>query len=254
MRFGSALYVGHVTHSRTTGVAHRFRYPVYLHLLDLAELGDLDSRLRLFGCDRWRPISFHQGDHLGGGPLLLEARLLALFTQSGVAFPGGRVLLLTHCRVFGYTFNPVSFFWCFDREDRLAAVVAEVRNTFGEHHPYLLQVRDGRTVWHEKKLMHVSPFFSMAGSYHFELPAPGERVEATIDLCHGAQTVLAAHLSLARRPLSDRTLAGVLLAYPLMPLRVIGAIHWQALRLWAKGLPVYSKPAYDPEAARREPA
>jgi DUF1365 family protein len=133
-------------------------------------------------------------------------------------------------------------------------VGAEVNNTFGERHPYVLPVVEGRTVWLEKKLMHVSPFFSMAGSYRFELPAPDEHLKLAVDLTQGGRTVMAGRLELRRLPLSDAALAKALLRYPLMTVQVTAGIHWEALKLWLRGARVWTKPPFDPEAARGEPA
>jgi hypothetical protein len=252
--FRSALYRGFVTHRRSCGPEHGFRYALYMCLLDLGELGALDARLRLFGHERRRPLGFYDADHLDGSAAPLPEALRALFDREGIRWPGGRVELLTHCRVLGHVFNPISVFYCYDARDELGAVVAEVNNTFGDRHPYLLPVENGRAVWRRKKLMHVSPFFSMAGSYHFELPAPGPRLEAVVDLTRGGRTELATRLSLERQPLDDAHLARALIRYPLVTLKVVAAIHWQALRLWAKGAPFRSQPRYDPEAARGEPS
>lgn len=250
----SALYRGFVTHRRLTGPDHGFRYALYMCLLDLEELGELDRRVRLFGHNKRRPLGFYEADHLEGGTAPLRDSLEALFAREGVTWPGGRVELLTHCRVLGHVFNPISVFYCYGPGDELAAVVAEVNNTFGDRHPYVLPVEDGRAVWRHKKLMHVSPFFSLAGSYHFELPAPGPRLEAVVDLTRGGRTELATRLSLERQPLDDTQLARALVRYPLVTLKVVAAIHWQALRLWWKGARFWSQPAYDPEAARGEPS
>jgi DUF1365 family protein len=215
-------------------------------LLDLGELTDLDRRLRLFGHNRRRPLSFRDSDHVGVDALLRER---------GVTPPGGRTLLLTHCRIFGYVFNPVSFFYCYDRDDRLSAVVAEVNNTFGERHPYVLEVQGDETVWREKKVFHVSPFFRPdEGTYRWELPPPDETMDLRVDLTRAGSTVLSTALTLRRQPLTDRTLLRSLVRYPFMTLQVISAIHWQALRLWSKGIPVWTKPPYDPETARGGPA
>ncbi len=250
----SSLCRGFVVHQRRDAPVHGFRYGVFMLLLDLDELPALDARLRLFGCERPRVVSFRRRDHLGDPARSMRASIEDLLGRAGVPTPGGRIELLTHCRVAGYVFNPVSFFYCYDAAGALAAVVAEVNNTFGERHPYVLPVRDG-TVWHEKKLMHVSPFFSMAGSYRFHLAPPGDDVvEARIDLWHGDHVALASRLSLRREPLSDGALARALVAFPFVTTKVIAAIHWQALRLWLKRAPVFTKPPYDPEAAKGESA
>jgi DUF1365 family protein len=251
----SALYEGEVRHTRFAPPAHAFRYRIFLTLLDLDEIPALAARLRLFGYDRWRPVSFHDGDHFGASERPVREKLEQLLRERGMAPPGGRILLLTHCRVFGYVFNPVSLYYCLDPEDVLRVVVAEVNNTFGDTWPYVLEVAaGGGTTWREKKLMHVSPFFSLDGTYDFVLPLPGETAEVTIDLTHGGHTVLAASMFLKRAPLTDRTLLRMLLRLPFMTLKVILAIHWEALRLWLKRAPLFPRPPLDPESARRGPA
>jgi DUF1365 family protein len=132
-------------------------------------------------------------------------------------------------------------------------VVADVNNTFGERYPHILRIDESSSM-KQKKRMHVSPFFSLAGSYVFDLPAPGDAAHLGIDLHHGEDPVLVARLRLERRPLTDAQLARLLLAYPLMPLKVMADIHWQALRLWLKGARLFHKPAHDPIKAAQEPA
>jgi hypothetical protein len=148
----------------------------------------------------------------------------------------------------------VSFFYCHDADDRLALVVAEVNSTFGDRHSYVLPVGDGYT-WQRKKLMHVSPFARPdEGTYVFHLPPPGPRVEATIDLTRSGATRIATRLALEARPMSDRAILSALVRFPFQTLKVIAAIHWEALRLWAKGAPFFPRPPYDPAAAGRGPA
>jgi DUF1365 family protein len=248
---GSSLCVGSLMHHRIEAPEHRFAYPLYMLLLDLDELPELDRRLRLFGYNRPRPLGFRDGDHLGRGAGRLRDKVEAFLQGQGIAPPGGRILLLTHPRVFGYVFNPVSFYYCYDPEGRLVARVAEVSNTFGDSHSY---AGPGST-WGDKKVMHVSPFFSMAGSYLWDLPAPDrERVEARVDLTREGRTLLKARLTLRPEPLTDRALARALVRYPFMTLKVMAAIHFEALRLWWKGAPVFPDPTYDPESARKEVA
>ena len=250
----SALYEGHVVHSRLEEPRHTFCYPLFLTLLDVDELDEVERRVRLFGHNRLRAVTFRDSDHLDDRGRCVREKLDALLTSRGVTPPGGRIRLLTHCRIFGYVFNPVSFFYCDDPQGQTKVVVAEVNNTFGERYPYVLTACDDTWTWVEKKLMHVSPFFSLEGSYRFHLPPPGEQLLARVDLTRAGRTVLAASMSLKRRPLTDRSLAGKLICYPWITLKVIGAIHFEALRLWLKKATVYHKPPYDPEAARGEPS
>jgi DUF1365 family protein len=268
----SAIYIGDVMHRRRGGPAHGFRVPLYMLLLDLDELPRLDRRLRLFGVGRWRPVTFLDRDHLGGGATPLRDRLRALIEARGGVWPGGAVRLLTHARVFGYVFNPVSFFFCHYPDGGLALVVADVSNTFGERHAYLLDGRcetgaaagaegipareangeAARRRWLVKKVFHVSPFKSLDGTYRFSIAPPGERADVRIALTVAGETRFAAWLRLRRRPLGDLGLLHVLVRYPLMTLQVIGAIHWQALRLWWKGARYRERPRYDPAAAEHE--
>lgn len=253
-RLRSALCEGVVTHRRALAPRHAFRYRMFMALLDLDELDTLERSLALFGHHRSRPLRFRDDDHLAGSADGVRRDLEMAAGAEGIEMPDGRVELLTSCRVLGHVFNPVSFFYCYDREDRLRLVVAEVNNTFGDRHAYVLPVR-GSYEWARKKLMHVSPFTRPdAGTYHFALPPPGERIEAVVDLAAGGATVIATRLSLARRPLDDRAIASALLRFPFQTLKVVAAIHYEALRLWAKGAPFWPPPPYDPAAARGGPA
>lgn len=249
----SALYRGHVMHQRVASLRHGFRYPIFMPLLDLAELPALDRSLRLFAYNRAGAVSYRDADHLKNYEGDTRARLTAFFRSCGETLPDGRVLLLTHARIFGYTFNPVSFFYCFDTTGSLRFVVAEVNNTFGDTHSYLL-TGDGANAWTTKKVLHVSPFFDMAGSYEWRLPAPGPTLEARCDLRHGGSLSLASRLTMARQPLTDKTLARALLGLPFMTAQVMFGIHWQALKLWFKGARFHRAPRYDPARAAEEPA
>jgi DUF1365 family protein len=235
---------GTVMHRRLQPFPHGFRYGLAMYRLDLDELDTLNGRLRLFGVDRARPVSVWRTDHLPDVRALVRAH--------GVEAVLSRVEVVTNARVFGYVFNPVSFFFCYAADDdRLVAIVCEVHNTFGEAHTYVLTSPSGPGEWREKKVFHVSPFFTMDGSYRFRFTVSPDRLEAGIDLLRGGVPQFVSHLRLVRRPLSDRQVAWHLVRYPLITVKVIAAIHWEALRLWWKGATYHAKPAYDPESARR---
>ena len=251
----SSLCEGRVHHRRLARPKHAFRYRVFLALLDLDELPALDQRLRLFGHNRRGAVSFRDSDHLEASGRGVRAELAEAVRKAGHDMPDGRVELLTHCRVLGYVFNPVSVFYCYDRDERLALALAEVNNTYGDRHCYVLPVAEPSFDGRSKKLMHVSPFFQPdAGTYRWDLPAPSDRVSLGIDLTREGEPVLAARLSLDRKPLTDRSLASALLRYPFMTVQVIGAIHFEALRLWRKGARFWGRPPHDPELARGGPA
>lgn len=246
---GSRLCSGTLTHERLEAPARRFRYPLFMLLLDLDELPALSQRLRLFGYERARVLSLRDRDHFDGRPL--RQAVESALRRNGIEPPGGRVAVLTLPRVLGYVFNPVSFYYCYDPLGRLAARLAEVNNTFGDRHVYA----GTDAAWRDKKVMHVSPFFSMAGSYTWDLPEPDEhRLDVRVDLTREGRPALRARLTLSPRPLTDRAIAAALAACPLLTAKVTAAIHWQALRLWWGGAPVHAKPEYDPESAREEVA
>jgi len=219
-----------------------------MHLFDLDAVGAINDAFRLLGYNRSRPVGLHDADHLDGRPLR-EAVEHAVVSR-GWAWPGGRVLLLTHCRVAGFVFNPVSFFYCFDPAGQLALVVAEVNNTYGERHIYVLPHHPDGTRRHKKEF-HVSPFFGLDGTYGFDVTVPGESLDVGIDLTVGNQRRFQARLSLARTRLTDGSLLVMLARYPLVTAQVVASIHWEAVRLWCKGVPFRDKPPYAPESARQ---
>lgn len=240
------LYAGQVWHARAAP-HHAFRYRTYMHLFDLDEVDRINERFRILGYNRRRMVSLHDADHFDGRPL--RQGVEHALVSRGHAWPGGRVLLLTHCRVAGYVFNPVSFFYCFAPDGHLAAVVAEVNNTYGERHVYVLP--GDTTAQVHKKEFHVSPFFGLEGSYRFEVGPPGEALRVGVALTVGAERRFDARLALTRKRLSDGALLGMLARYPVVTAQVMAAIHWEALRLWWKGVPFRDKPVYAPESARQ---
>lgn len=244
----SALYTGTVMHARSDPTAHVFRYPVYMTLLELDELPELDRNLPLFGWNRRAPTSYHDRDHLD---------VPALLHDHGVDLgAGGRIEVLTNLRVLGYVFNPISFWWCYRPDGSVACVVGEVSNTFGERLPYLLlpseSTPDGsRHTWQTDKLLHVSPFMSMDQRYTWWLSEPGDRVSARIDVHEEGRPDFLATLVARRVELTPASLRAALVRYPLMPAAVVGRIHLQALRLWLKRTPFHHKPPFVPGRGTR---
>jgi DUF1365 family protein len=237
----SALYVGTVMHARRSPHDHVFRYPVYMVLLDLAELPTLDRRLRLFGWNRRAVTSFYDRDHI---------EIHTLLAQHGVELgEGGSIQVLTNLRVLGYVFNPVSFWWCRRKDGSLACIVAEVNNTFGERHPYVLLPAAGveigeRAVFETDKRLHVSPFMPMDQSYTWWFSDPGQKLAIRMDVHEAGSPDFHATLTAGRLTLTTAALRRVLFRHPLMPARVLGLIHWQAARLLLKRTPFHRKPPY----------
>jgi len=253
----SALYRGWLEHRRMAPKRHAFRYPLFMAYLDLAELDTVFARRWFWSTQRAALARFDRRDHLGDPARSLDAEVRNLVAERIGMRPRGPIRLLTHLRYAGYVFNPVSFYYCFDEADRrVESIVAEVHNTpWGERHCYVLEAAAGSDAsrWlHARsvKAMHVSPFHPMALDYHWALRAPDERLAVRMALrpsgassAPGDAAVFDATLVMQRVPIGGMSLAATLLRFPLMTLQVIAAIHWQALRLWIKRVPVHDHPA-----------
>ncbi|UHS55541.1 DUF1365 domain-containing protein [Agrobacterium vaccinii] len=245
MSFRSAIYAGHVVHARHRPHAHKMRYRVFSMLLDLDELNVLDKGLRLFGYNSGAVFSFHDKDHGVGETGRLKDWVAQHLADADIALAPKalRVDMLCYPRIFGYVFNPLTVYFCYDRQDdRLVAILYEVRNTFHERHTYVIPTDADQpgTVRHScAKEMYVSPFVPMECSYDFRIQPPDETVLVAINEQDRDGDLLFASFSGKRRRLDDRALLSALLTYPLMTLKIMGAIHWEALRLWAKGNPIY---------------
>lgn len=255
----SCVYLGGLFHRRVRPRRHAFRHGAALFHLDLDELGALDRSLRLFGVNRPRPFTFRERDHLDGRDGELRSRLVALLAARGIDVEGGPIFLLTQCRLFGYVFNPISLYYCHGAGGALRAVVAEVDNTFGERILYVLRPepvpgRRGLFRAAARKEMRVSPFLSMDARYHFRLHTPGARLRLSIGEDEQGEHSFDAHLWGRRRPLTDGTLLRIALRDPFRTRKVMAAIHWQALLLWWKGVPVHDPPPPSPgPRARHDP-
>jgi DUF1365 family protein len=242
----SGLYDGAVVHQRLSPRRHRLRYRLFQLLVDLDALPALDRRLRLFGHNRAAVFSLHDRDHLAGAPTPLRGQIEAMLGDAGIDLAGGRIQLLCMPRVLGYVFNPLSVFYCHRASGGLAAVVLEVNNTFGERHCYVIEAgADGRVVRSGcAKRFFVSPFLGLDMSYDFRLAAPGAAVATAILARDGdGAPVLSAAFSGRRRDLDDRTLAAAFVSHPLLTLKVVLAIHWEAAKLLTKGVRLRVKPA-----------
>jgi uncharacterized protein len=252
----SALYSGWVRHRRYAPTAHEFRYRLFMMYLDLAELPQIFAPYWLWSARRPAPARFRRADYLqdpdGDSDLSLDATVRKLVYRRTGRLPRGPIRMLAHLRYFGYCFNPVSFFYCFDEPgERIEAIVAVITNTpWKEQHAYVLAVdakRSNAPSWrfHFDKDFHVSPFMPMQLHYDWRISAPCERLIVhmqNFEYAEPKQKLFDATLLLKRRPVTSRTLAGALAAFPLMTVQVIAGIHWQALQLWLKRTPVFTHP------------
>lgn len=242
MTLSSALYAGEVVHSRFRPKAHKLRYRVFSLLLDLDELEGLDRNLRLFAHNQRAVFSFHDSDHGSGKKTGLKDWVRDQLENANLWIPGMRVAVLCYPRVFGYVFNPLTVYFCRTAEGELRAVLYEVSNTFKERHTYVIPAgigRDGQFRHECAKEMYVSPFLPMDCRYRFRIAPPSNRVLIAINESDPDGPLLHASFAGHHRPLSDRTLLKALATYPLMTLKIMGAIHFEALLLWLKGITVH---------------
>ena len=234
-------------HARGTTAQHRFVYPIAFLRVPLSQLDTGRRWGGLFGVNRAAVFGLHERDHgaRDGSPLLPWLR--RLLAQQGVVMPLGEVVLQTFPRLFGYVFNPVSFWFCHDTEGQLRAVLCEVNNTFGESHNYLVRHPDLRPIvsgdtLEAKKVFHVSPFFPVAGCYRFRFLARPGQIGVNIEYRQEGELAMIAHVGGRARALSAPRLLGALLRFPLMTFGVMVRIHWHALLLWRKGAVFHRKP------------
>ena len=238
----SAIYLGEVVHHRHKPKVHALRYRVFSLLLDLDEIALLDRTLKLFGHNRRAVFSMHDTDHGIGERDGLKAWAEDHVRKAGLWSEGMRISMLCYPRIFGYVFNPLTVYFCRSAQGELRAVLYEVCNTFHERHTYVIPARPNQTgaVQHEcAKEMYVSPFIGMDCRYRFRILPPGETVLIAINEEDTEGPLLFASFAGKHQPLNDRTLAKALITYPLMTVKVMGAIHWEALKLWWKGVPIH---------------
>ena len=236
----AALYVGDVMHARLKPMGHRFSYRVMSLLIDLDRLAVADRLSPLFGVNRAALYSFHEADHGQRDGSSLRAYAQRCAAERGIDLTGGRVLLLCYPRLLGFTFNPLSVYFCYRANGELALLIYEVRNTLGDSHPYVLpvlsgEISDAGVRQLQDKLFYVSPFIEMAMRYHFRVLPPGERVQLRILEADREGPLLAATFNGSRRALNTKELLRAFLGLPLVTLKIVAAIHWEALRLWLKG-------------------
>lgn len=238
----SAIYSGTVMHRRFKPVGHRLRYRLAQMLFDL----DAMPASRLFSHNRFNLVSFYDRDHLDGSGTDLRTQAGQLLAKAGLDSDGGPVRLLCMPRILGHAFNPISVFFCHRRDGSLLALLYEVNNTFGQRHSYLIPVEDRDAAiirQHCAKGFYVSPFMRMDMTYAFNVVPPGDTVAVVVHGDDADGRVITASFSGQRREVSDAALAGMLLRHGLLSLKVIGAIHWEAVKLWLKGLRIQPRPA-----------
>jgi DUF1365 family protein len=233
----SAFFAGRVMHMRLAPKRHQFRYRVFSLLLDIDALDAVANRIRLLKLDRFGLISFYRSDHGPRDGSDLRAWVDAELARIGVRAPA-QVRLLSFPRILGVGFNPISVFYCYDENGTPSAVIYEVKNTFGDQVAYAMAL-DAQDVSHRhgaQKEMYVSPFVSLDQTYRFSMQFPGEELALRIKQGAGQADELIATHNAQRMALSDRNAVKLLMSHPMMSLKVIVAIHFEALRLFLKGV------------------
>ncbi len=236
------LYDAWLRHDRHAPTPHDFSYRLLLVATDLAQA---PSGGWLFGRNRRALLSLWDEDHLDGSGRPLADQVAKIMAAHGIVHDGGRIILLCQPRLFGHVFNPISAYYIHRRDGSLAAILYEVNNTFGERHSYLFPVEAGAPAVLRHgcdKVFHVSPFMALDLAYEFRVTVPAAVVRLDIDVRRGDQPMLTARMTGKSRPLAAATVLKLLLAGRLFPLKVLGAIHWEAIRLWRKRVGFWRAP------------
>ena len=254
----SCIYEGQVRHTRVTPAKHAFRYRVFMMYLDLDELPTLFAKRWFWSARRPALARFRRSDHLGPEVQPLAESVRDLVEKETGRRPTGPVRLLTNLQYFGYCFNPVSFYYVYAEDGAtLETIVAEVNNTpWGERDTYVLPVDTEASTgdslrFQPLKKMHVSPFMPMDMSYDWRFLVPGKDLSVFMVNERNGERVFNASMQMHRRDISGASLARVLVTYPFMTMKIIGAIYWQALRLWLKRCPFYDHPEKNKAVAAR---
>ena len=252
----SCLYKAQVMHHRLAPKDHRFHYNVFMFYLDLDEIDGLSKRLKFMSRNRFNLFNFRDKDHLQlpkenpDTAKNIRQHITDYLKINGVDIVNGRIMVLTNLCTMGYQFNPVSFYFCYDEKDRQVCSVVEVCNTFREMKPYFLgadTMQNDQFKLNTGKYFYVSPFIDLDTNFDFDLHIPGEKLQLKIDdYDKDGKRFFISTLTGNRKELKDSTLLLYFFSFPLITLKVIGLIHWQAVKLWLKKLP-YHKKKVNPE-------
>jgi DUF1365 family protein len=238
MTKNSFIYTGTVIHKRFKPTVNSFNYKVFSLLIDLSELDLLDKNLKLFSYNKFNIISFYNKDHGPRDGSSLKNWVIDNLEKNHIKTNGIQIKLLCYPRIFGYVFNPLSVFYVYDKNKDLISILYEVKNTFGEQHTYVFKSKkDQNLIQHVcKKKFHVSPFIEMNCVYFFRLLKPGNKISVIIDQNDKEGKILYASQDGVKSELNNNTLIKTYLKHPLMTFKIILAIHFEAFKLWTKGI------------------
>jgi len=239
----SCIYNGNVIHKRFKPKEHFFKYKVFSLFIDLSELNELDNKLKFFSLNKFNLISFYEKDHgERDGSSLLDWVKLNL-SNNNISTENIKIKLLCYPRILGYVFNPLSIFFIYDKDENLISILYEVKNTFGEQHTYIFKVESENKLIQNNcsKKFHVSPFIEMNCNYFFKILNPGENLSVIIDQHDKEGKILFASQDGKRSDLTTKNLINSYLKHPLMTFKIISAIHFEAFKLWIKGIKFVKK-------------
>ena len=233
----SSIYNGTVIHKRFKPKVHFFKYKVFSLLIDLSELNVLEKKINFFSHNSFNLISFFDKDHGERDGSSLIDWVKKNLKENNILFEEIKIKLLCYPRILGYVFNPLSVFYVYDKKDDLISILYEVKNTFGEQHTYIFKVKNNNILQHScSKKFHVSPFIEMNCNYFFKILKPGEKISVIIDQYQSNEKLLYASQDGKRVDFTSIELIKSYLKHPLMTFKIISAIHFEAFKLWAKGI------------------
>ena len=239
----SSIYNGTVIHKRFKPKKHFFRYSVFSLFIDLSELNQLDNSIKFFSFNKFNLISFFEKDHGDRDGSSLIEWVKKNLKENNISSENIKIKLLCYPRIFGYVFNPLSVFFIYNSKNKLISILYEVKNTFGEQHTYIFKVEDDLNLFQHNcsKKFHVSPFIEMNCNYFFRILKPGEKISVIIDQYHTNEKILYASQDGKRVDFNSKELLKSYLKHPLMTFKIISAIHYEAFKLWTKGIKFISK-------------
>ena len=239
----SSIYNGHVIHKRFWPKKHFFRYKVFSLLIDLSELYQLEKELTLFSYNKFNVLSFYDIDHGPRDGSSLIDWVKENMTKNNVNTDGITIKLLCYPRIWGYVFNPLSVFFVYDKNSNLVSILYEVKNTYNEQHTYIFKLqKTEKLIEHScRKKFHVSPFIEMNCTYYFKIAKPGEKISVYIDQYDNENKLLVALQEGIKVNLNNKNLIKVFLSHPMMSFKIILAIHFEAFKLWIKGIKFVKK-------------
>ena len=234
----SSIYNGTVIHKRFKPKTHYFKYSVFSLLIDLSELETLDKKIKFFSFNKFNLISFFEKDHGSRDGSSLIKWVKKILYENNIQYNNITIKLLCYPRIFGYVFNPLSVFFIYDNNEKLISILYEVKNTFGEQHTYIFKVENDSKLFQHNcaKKFHVSPFIEMNCNYFFRILKPGEKISIIIDQYQINEKILYASQDGSRANFNSKELLKSYLKHPLMTFKIISAIHYEAFKLWTKGV------------------